>query len=244
MSSSGRNIFDIPGDYQHRALYDGPKSQRRWHQQKIGTVLEVSMHAPFRAALDAGCGSGIVATCLAEKNRHSTVVGLDQSESAVRFCERTYCSQSNLSFIKADLTDPCLELRQKFEFVYSTEVIEHLTQDQVSIYLRNLHRSGSADCRYFLSTPDYSTSWTFVELCLDTLHLTPAMRGHQHLTRFTPKRLQIALEREGFHVGRIFGFCGFGPLLSSFSEAIAAKVETWENRHAKGFLIGCEFSKR
>ena len=243
MSSSERSIPDIPGDYQHMAMHHGPHSQRRWHRQKLEIVLESAARNPFRSALDAGCGSAIVSARIARAFSGSTVVGLDLSSSAIEFCRTTYRDEPNLSFRIANLTKPDLEISQQFEFVFSTEVIEHLRLDQVSDYLKNLHRLGSPGGRYFLSTPDYSTAWPAVEWNLDILQLTPRMRGHQHLTLFTPDRLCRELEKSGFRIERIFGFCGFGPLLGSISSFVADSVETWERRRARGMLIGCEFVK-
>jgi 2-polyprenyl-3-methyl-5-hydroxy-6-metoxy-1,4-benzoquinol methylase len=243
MSSNAHSVPDIPGDYQHRALHHGPQSQRHWHRQKLEVVLDVAARHPFCSALDAGCGSGIVSCQVARIYPAAHVVGLDLSSSAIDFCRATHRNEQNLSFHTADLTQPGLQLNQQFEFVFSTEVIEHLEQDQVASYLNNLHRFGSRQCRYFLSTPDYSTSWPAVEWSLDFLRLTPRMRGHQHLTLFTPDRLQRALEQAGFRVERLYGFCGFGPLLGSLSLTLAAKVESWEKRRARGLLIGCEFTQ-
>lgn len=243
MSSSARSIPDIPGDYQHRALHHGPHSQRRWHRQKLEVVLAAAARRPFRSALDAGCGSAIVSSQLARAHPASTVVGLDLSCSAIDFCRATYRDEPNLSFATADLTLPDLDVNRQFEFVFSTEVIEHLEQDQVAHYLGNLHRFGSRECRYFLSTPDYSTSWPAVEWSLDLLRLTPRMRGHQHLTLFTPHRLRRVLEQAGFRLERLYGFCGFGPLFGSLSPALANWVEAWETQRARGLLIGCEFTK-
>jgi 2-polyprenyl-3-methyl-5-hydroxy-6-metoxy-1,4-benzoquinol methylase len=243
MSSNVRSIPDIPGDYQHRALHHGPHSQRRWHRQKLEMVLATAARRPFRSALDAGCGSAIVTAQLASAHPTSSVVGLDLSRSAIDFCRATYCKVQNLSFETADLTQPGLELNRQFDFVCSTEVIEHLKQEQVAHYLGNLHKFGSRECRYFLSTPDYSSSWPAVEWSLDLLQLTPRMRGHQHLTLFTPHRLRRVLEQVGFRLERLYGFCGFGPLLVSLSPSLANWVEVWEKRRSRGLLIGCEFTK-
>ncbi|HYC71298.1 MAG TPA: class I SAM-dependent methyltransferase [Opitutaceae bacterium] len=243
MFSGAPSIPDIPGDYQHRALHHGPQSQRRWHRQKLEIVLEAAARRPFDSALDAGCGSAIVSAQLARAYPDAEVLGLDLSRGAVEFCRRTYGAQRNLAFLTADLTQPDLKLDRAFDFIFSTEVIEHLQPDQVAQYLRNLHRFGRPGCRYFLSTPDYSTCWPAVEWTLDLLRLTPRMRGHQHLTLFTPGRLRRALEHAGFRLDGMYGFCGFGPLLGSVSSALATRLESWERRRGRGLLIGCEFSK-
>ena len=244
MFSAAPSVPDIPGDYQHRALYHGPQSQRRWHRQKLDIVLAAAAHHPFRRALDAGCGSAVVAAQIARAFPHAQVVGLDLSPGAVEFCRSNYGQEPNLSFLAADLSDPALQLGRDFDFIFSTEVIEHLWPNQVEHYLANLHRLGRPGCRYFLSTPDYSSSWPAVELILDLFRLTPRMRGHQHLTLFTPGRLRRALDRAGFRIDRIYGFCGFGPLLGSIAPALSGPIEKWEKQRGRGLLIGCEFSQR
>src|ERR1700694_5425730 len=98
-------------------------SQTHWDANKYSTnsavqyriaMVVLAEHA-FRgdeAVLDLGCGDGKITHQLALRVPTGRVVGIDSSESMIRFAKETHAVQANLSFALKDVTN----LRYKKEF--------------------------------------------------------------------------------------------------------------------------------
>lgn len=84
---SARRIGDsiaIPGDYQYRALHDGPAVQRFWHHGKLAAA-EAALHpVAGDVVLDVGCGSGVLSARLGAIPG-VRVIGVDANADAIAF---------------------------------------------------------------------------------------------------------------------------------------------------------------
>lgn len=233
----------IPGDYQYLATYNGPISQRLWHLRKHDLLQEHLAGKGYRRICDAGCGSGVLAKFAADLCPSAEVRALDVSADSIAFARATYGGVPRLVYEVRDLLEPSAADEASFDFIYSMEVIEHFDQQNVDRYLGTLRALGDERAHYLLTTPDYRTLWPAIEWTLDTLALTPRMKGHQHLTRFTRTRLVSAVERHGFRVLRVDRFCGVSPFLGHVSLRLSDAAYELERRFGLGNLLCCVMEK-
>ena len=81
---------------------------------------------------DIGCGIGIVSEAMAKQSQDCHVYGIDISAANIEYARRT-CSESNLTFISASVTDQFEKLEQvakkPFELITLIDVIEHVPED-------------------------------------------------------------------------------------------------------------------
>lgn len=231
----------IPGDYQFRALHYGPLSQRSWHRQKLILLERFLQNRHFPRIADAGCGSGIVAHHVASLCSDARVTGLDLSPECVQFAGASYHDHANLRFYEYDLLHPAAGFTETFDFVYSTEVIEHFPPADLDRYLMALKQLGHARTRYLLTTPDYESFWPILEKTLDFFALVPALTGHQHLSSLTKDKLQTILTGAGFQIVQMHNFCGWSSFLAPLSSSLSDFFQAREWSGHKGFLIWCEF---
>jgi SAM-dependent methyltransferase len=232
-----RAQVEIPGDYQYRALQQGPRLQRFWHRNKITVMQRVLRGAPAEMVVDVGCGSG---NLVFESGRRARLaVGLDVSEDALRFCngrrEGTRCVFACSTGEAIPLPSACADV------ALLVEVIEHL--DAPLDVLREIRRILKAGGRLFLTTPNYAfpSLWPALEWLADHSGLVPRMGGAQHVQKFGPETLRALLAQAGFEVERLGTFYHLSPLASLVSDAWADALALREvdSRGRSGALICC-----
>ncbi len=242
--SDGAGSASIPGNYQHVATYRGPVSQRLWHLRRHDLLKRHLAGARYQRICDAGCGSGVLAKLASELCPLAEVRGLDVDAESVAFAQETYGGAPRLVYEVRDLLEPPADGGPTFDFVYSTEVIEHFGGEDVGRYLATLRALGHEKARYLLTTPDYRSLWPLIEWTLDAWSLVPRLEGHQHLTRFTRGRLVSTVERHGFRVLSLYRFCGLSPFLGHVSLRLADLADRLERRLGFGDLLCCEMERR
>lgn len=216
----------IAGDYQFRALTDGPVVQRFWHQSKL---VAIDRHLPPRAgdrALDLGCGSGVVAHHLAAAG--ADVTAIDGNAEAIRFAS-THFRLPNLEYRAGFLEDLALPA-ETFDRVYCLEVIEHLYRHQIHGLLGAVRRVLRPGGCLLLTTPNYRSPWPLIEKTLDLTGLAPRLQDDQHVTRFHRRRLRQACSDAGFETVTETTFCTVAPWLSPFGWPLAVAVDRLEAR--------------
>jgi 2-polyprenyl-3-methyl-5-hydroxy-6-metoxy-1,4-benzoquinol methylase len=241
--SDGTGPPSIPGDYQYVATYHGPVSQRLWHLRKHDVLRRHLAGTSYARICDAGCGSGVLARLASELCPGAEVRGLDVDPGSVAFARETYGGAPRLVYEVRDLLRPPAAGEPPFDFVYSMEVIEHFAEEDVGRYLATLRALGHPATRYLLTTPDYGSLWPLIEWTLDAWSLVPPLKGHQHLTRFTRKRLVATVERHGFRVRGLYRFCGVSPFLGQVSLRLSDLAYRLERRLGVGNLLCCEMDR-
>jgi 2-polyprenyl-3-methyl-5-hydroxy-6-metoxy-1,4-benzoquinol methylase len=214
----------IPGDYQHRALTDGPRVQRAWHRTKLGLLDWFFLPVPGERVLDVGCGAGVFADRLAAAG--CEVVGVDANAAAVAYARRTF-ARPGLRF-QLGLLDELDLPAGAFDAATCLEVVEHVHPPQVAALLADLRRLVRPGGRVLVTTPNYRGTWPAIEWLADRAATTAHMDGAQHVNRYHRARLVRALEEAGFAVERVRAFSTFAPFVAALSSRAAAWAERVE----------------
>lgn len=216
----------ISGDYQHKARHEGFVVQRFWHAEKERIIRRFSLPHPGDRVLDVGCGSGVIASLLAQCGAHAT--GVDANPQAIEYASKTF-RHATLDFRLGSVEE--LDFTpDSIDRIYCLELIEHLYENQVSDLLRAMHHLVKPGGTVMLTTPNYRGLWPMIELTMDILKLAPQMDEEQHVTRFHHARLRQMLEATGWRVERLTTFSTFAPFVSVINWKLAEQCAALEDR--------------
>lgn len=102
--------------------------------------------------LEVGCGDGYGSAFLAEKA--SEVISIDYDEATVLQARNKYRAP-NLSFMRMDATTLQFE-DSLFDIICSFQVIEHIPENKIPLYLSEIERVLKDNGKFFLSTLNLS----------------------------------------------------------------------------------------
>ena len=225
------DAIEIAGDYQHKALTEGPAVQRFWHHSKIGLLDWAFEPRPGEQIVDVGCGSGVFADAMAR--RGARVLGVDANGAAVAYATRTF-AREGLEFQRGLLDELALPAAS-FDAATCLEVIEHVYPDQVRKLLGSLFQHVRPGGRVLITTPNYRGTWPLVEWLADHVGDTAHMDADQHVTRFHRRMLRRFLEEAGFRVDDLCAYCGFAPFVAGLSWKLAEGLDRFERKLALPF---------
>ena len=104
-------------------------------------VLAEHAFSGDEAVLDVGCGDGKITHQLALRVPKGHVVGIDSSESMIRFAQETHAAQANLSFALKDVTG--LRYTNEFDLAASTFCLQWVPEKLTAFRgIRNSLRPG------------------------------------------------------------------------------------------------------
>ena len=141
--------------------------------------------------LDFGCGGGFIAYALSFIATSST--GIDISNNAVEYAKKRfkrpnyYC----MDFIQL------LESKQNYDFVYSSEVIEHVSD--INLYMKVLQHLVKKDGYLYITTPDLGHPKVPEDITQWDVFWPPI-----HVQHFTKKTVTILFERYGFKIMKFY----------------------------------------
>lgn len=140
--------------------------------------------------LDVGCGVGTLAFFLASKG--VKMEAYDISSDAIKICKRykSFSRIKNIQFYCKNVES--LSVRNKFDLIVCTEVIEHLQNE--SKFINKLNSICSKKGYLIISTPSLNAPLYKMGL-LDNFD-----REVGHLRRYTDRRLIKLLKAGGFEI--------------------------------------------
>lgn len=141
----------------------------------------------LKKVLDVGCGTGKLVKFL--NDNEFQAFGCDTSEIAIKAAQR---NNKKNTILKASATKLPFK-NNSFDLIASISTIEHLTQREVILFLRQAYRVLKPNGLLFIITPNYASPMRFILGKKWFGYLDPT-----HTTFFTPSSLSKALEQTGF----------------------------------------------
>jgi SAM-dependent methyltransferase len=218
--------FEIPGDYQLKALQSGWRLQRAWHRARLDLVARVLPPSGRGLALDAAAGAGIVTWRFGA----AAIVSADMRQAA---CAAVRAHTPGARTV-AGMLD-CLPFATgTFSQVYFLEALEHLTPDEGASALRELRRVSQRGGLCLVTTPNYRSHWSALERVLDTLGLTPPMANEQHVSGYDRRSLAGIIGSAGWTVRHVGSFNLFAPVVGAMSQRAGTWALALEADHLRG----------
>lgn len=183
----------------HEKYHTNTKSQSKIISEKNFTyaiLINVLKKINYKneKVLDIGCGAGTMTFYLAQKAKY--VTGIDISEKAIKSAKESK-QKINLKNINFQQMDFPRELpKGKYDFVYFSEVIEHIKDDEIA--LRSIHNLLNPKGILFLTTPSRNAP-------LHKLGLTRKFdKKVGHIKRYSIDELLYKLANENFEVIKVY----------------------------------------
>jgi 2-polyprenyl-3-methyl-5-hydroxy-6-metoxy-1,4-benzoquinol methylase len=218
-----KELDSFPGDYQQRALKSGHPLQRAWHRSRVQFFLQ---HFDLKAedtVVDVGCGSGIFLSEIAPKVK--SAIGIDGSSEVVRYGQKHFSSQKNVSIQQGSLGSTGLP-PSTASVLLCAEVLEHLHDDEIPAILAHFHSLLKKGGRLFLTSPNERSLWPLMEWVLDHSKIIPKMADDQHVSHWTQAKFKRLLSEAGFSEVRTGTFNLISPLVTALAGAGTGRVAT------------------
>lgn len=220
------DVIVIPGDYQHRALTQGPPIQRFWHRSKLNLLDWFFVPATGEKILDVGCGSGVFSDAMA--SRGARVLSVDANADAIAYATKTF-ARDGMEVRRGYLDELSLP-DASFDAATVLEIIEHVYIDQVRKLLADLRRVIKPGGRLLITTPNYRGLWPMIEWLTDRFSKAAHMHEDQHVLHFRRKMLRDVLLEAGFEIVSLRTYCTFAPFLAAVSTGLANATERLERK--------------
>lgn len=165
-SCAGSEVFTFGGDSSH-ALY-----AYIFEQMKI--------EVKDKKVLDLGCGRGEL--CIASMRKGaSKVVGLDFSQAAVEIAtehlrKSTDLTSKDISFLQGNALE--LNLNEKFDVIFLTDIVEHLYDDQLEILFKKVKSHLALDGIVVIHTMPTKEFMIFGQFLKFILYLVKGKKYH------------------------------------------------------------------
>lgn len=157
-------------------------------------ILNSHLNKSFKRILDLGCGSGTISFYLASKGYN--VKGIDISKKAIKLCKASSLD-IELKNIEFEVCDFPIQIpKGKYDFIFFSEVIEHLPDDELA--LGKIHKLLSPKGILFLSTPSKNAP---------LYRMGYARKFDQevgHLRRYSTDEIKHKLKKAGFKIKKIY----------------------------------------
>ncbi|MEH2048735.1 class I SAM-dependent methyltransferase [Nostoc sp.] len=157
--------------------------------------------------LDIGCGNGSLSNLIAQHGYE--VVGIEESESGVKFASQTF---PDCHFIQGSIYNlPYAEIGEKFDIVIAAEVIEHLFFPKELV--RNAKQCIKPNGRLIVTTPYHGYLKNFMLAVSGKMdkHFTTLWDGG-HIKFFSVATMTALLKTENY-TNIKFKFAGRYPYL-------------------------------
>ena len=169
--------------------------------------------------LDIGCGEG--STLLYLKNESNKLYGMDISEEAIELSRNNL---TDVTYFLGDITKKETLPDQKFDLIICSEVLEHITDDEIAIEnISSLLKKGSY---LIITVPHRKDYWTKAD--------TEA----GHVRRYETSEIRNKVNKSGFQVKELITW-GY-PLYNIYYNIILVKIDIdrqWEKQPKRSKLL-------
>lgn len=225
---SERGMKDrIAGNYQYHALREGHPIQKQWHRNKLNLIRFLGFLNENDVVLDAGCGSGNILLEFAKDVRY--IVGVDTNEECITFLRQKIKDLHipNAFARKLDLLE-IRNLNLSFSKIIMSEVIEHLNEEYSAKILRELGEMITRDGEILITTPNYRSLWSSIEILLDSSKLAPKLKDEQHVAKYDRRKLFEIAERSNYRIVDKGTLNWISPFISLITPNLADRVSYFE----------------
>ncbi len=167
-----------------------PKAESRFRRARI-KVACFSRYIRGRDVLDIGCGGGFMVEAMRRRGARAT--GIDINAQAIAYAAQHY---PECVFLCEDLA-AFARRAQMFDFVYSSEVMEHLSD--INGFMAELARVTRRGAFVYITTPDIGHWRVPVDVTQWDVFSSPV-----HVQFFNARNIRILFARHGFDVRRKF----------------------------------------
>ncbi len=175
-------------EHEAEATYNKASSRLRRAYIKLPRFFPYAVN---KDCLDLGCGGGFIAQALSRIAKTST--GVDISQNAIsyaqdQFKKPVFSCKSFTELLKGD---------QQYDFVYSSEVIEHVSD--INLYMKVLSHLCRPSGHLYITTPDAEH-----KKVPDDIKQWDVFTPPVHVQFFKRKTATILFERYGFGIKRFY----------------------------------------
>jgi len=194
----------IPGNYQYHALRKGHPIQRQWHRNTGNILLEFAKEVRY-------------------------IVGVDTNEECITFLRQKIRDQhiQNAFARKLDLLE-IRSLNLSFSKIIMSEVIEHLNEEYSAKLLTELGEMITRDGEILITTPNYRSFWSSIEILLDSSKLAPKLKDVQHVAKYDWRKLLEIAEQSQYQVIDKGTLNWISPFISLITPNLADKISYFE----------------
>jgi|GEM_PF-2557717 len=235
----------IPADYQYRAIRSKNFLQANWHKNKLLVLETLLKLTEDSSVLDLGTGSGNFELTYAGKLKK--IVGVDYNDEPLAFLrdKLKQAKQDNVMLLQTDIRDLSkAERHAPFDMVISVDVIEHIPEHDALQVAKSIHQLIRKKGRVCIITPNYHSAWVLLESLLDKSALVPKFQSHQHVAKYSKKKLVNIFKQADLH---LVAFRTFNTLsfLAPFSwlSALLCRMEI-AREFIHGNMIAAVFERK
>ncbi len=215
-------------------------------EPRLQTVVDNAPSCAGRRVLDIGCGRGeLVFYAASTGARH--VVGIDYSQDSIAIClearrHQAVTVQRKTRFFKADATQLPFP-NDSFDYVFCTEVWEHLYPEEVALLLAEIYRILSPNGILVIHTAptwifnDYTYRWWCYPVSSLVLFFFELVTGKKYPNILHPSELRGAYE-QSMHVNESSHWAvytslrqaGFSARIWSTNQTVNKPALSWKDR--------------
>jgi len=223
----------ISQGYYDKVFHRKKGVQSKWHALEY---FRVSQEIPDGAShLDVACGPGTFISTLPGTVRST---GVDIAQPQIEYARKNYAAANRTFEVMEPGRLPFPD--ETFDVVTSTELVEHITEEEGRKLLVECMRVLKKGGRLVVTTPNYASGWPVLEWIVN--RVAPVSYEFQHITKYKKARLHAFLKDSGFEVVDVYGFMFTGPFWAALSWKFAGWVDAHEpkfiSRNLGNLLIG------
>lgn len=134
----------------------------RFSKETPRFIEAISKHLPSPdcTVLDYGCGMGRLAKALLKKNPGIKVIGVDASDSELKFAKE-YVDDERIELMKPE------QLNKKVDLAYNVYVLQHIPAIEVRGAIERIHHFLKPDCKFIYCNSvkrlALNENWRFVD---------------------------------------------------------------------------------